>query len=317
MIDQDGTDAVPEPPAPEPPAPRPPRRRRKPPPDQPPPTVEPAERPAPEEPSMDIHKPKPVHNLREFLGEIAIIVTGVLIALTLEQVVEAWHWRHQVENAETALGKELSETIGQGDERIRVSACVDHRLDEIAAIVDGAAESGRLPPVGDIAMPPGRTWSSSVWASTLAGQTGEHLTADRRNAFSVIYGFEGMLSSTNSRELDIWTRLYSIVGPGRALQPEEAAELRRTVSEARSANQMMGLGAVRLDQLTAAWPIGLDEKLRATFVQPRDSYAICRPIGGVPEHYGTAPIAGAIERARASPIGHGHAGKAVTGATGK
>jgi hypothetical protein len=44
--------------------------------------------PAPEETQVEIHKPKPVHNWREFLGEIAVVVVGVLIALSAEQVVE-------------------------------------------------------------------------------------------------------------------------------------------------------------------------------------------------------------------------------------
>ena len=263
---------------------------------------------------MDIHKPKPVHNLREFLGEIAITVTGVLIALTLEQMVEAWHWHHQVENAEIALGKELSETVGQGGERIKVSACVDRRLDELAAIVDGAAVSGTLPAVGDIAMPPARTWSDGVWTSTLDGQTGEHLAIERRNAFSVTYGFENLLATTNARELDIWTRLYTMVGPGRSLLPAEAADLRRSISEARTANQVMGLAAVRVEQATGSFKVELDEKLMSAFVQPLASYAICKPIGAVPPHYGAAPIANAIKRAGEAPIGKGQTGRAVAGA---
>lgn len=43
--------------------------------------------PTPEEPPLDIHKPKPVHSWREFLPEIGVI--GVLMALTGEQLVEA------------------------------------------------------------------------------------------------------------------------------------------------------------------------------------------------------------------------------------
>ncbi len=30
---------------------------------------------------MHVHKPKPLHGLREFLSEIAVIVFGILIAL--------------------------------------------------------------------------------------------------------------------------------------------------------------------------------------------------------------------------------------------
>ena len=38
---------------------------------------------------MEIHKPNPIHNFREFLKEVGIIVLGVLIALGAEQTVEA------------------------------------------------------------------------------------------------------------------------------------------------------------------------------------------------------------------------------------
>jgi hypothetical protein len=33
-----------------------------------------------EEPLMEIHKPKPIHNWREFLKEVGIIVPGVCFA---------------------------------------------------------------------------------------------------------------------------------------------------------------------------------------------------------------------------------------------
>lgn len=36
--------------------------------------------------SMHFHMPKPMHGWREFLGEVGIIVFGVLIALSAEQV---------------------------------------------------------------------------------------------------------------------------------------------------------------------------------------------------------------------------------------
>jgi hypothetical protein len=283
----------------------------------PPPAAHPAspENPDAGDAALDIHKPKPVHNLREFLGEILVIVTGVLIALGLEQVVETWHWHHQVENAEQALGTELSETLGQANERIKVSTCVDKRLDELAALIDTASVAGKLPPVGDIAMPPARTWSAGVWQSTLDGQTSEHFPADVRNGYSVVYGFVTMLAENNARELDAWTRLYGIVGPGRALTPTEADSLRQTVSDARTRNQMMGLASVRAQQVISSLDIEDDKSFVASFDQPQASYAICQPIGKVPAHYGAAPIADAIARARGAPIGRGSAGKAVAGAS--
>jgi hypothetical protein len=42
---------------------------------------------------VEFHKPKPVHNWRELLTEIGVVVIGVCIALAAEQAVEWWHWR--------------------------------------------------------------------------------------------------------------------------------------------------------------------------------------------------------------------------------
>jgi hypothetical protein len=42
---------------------------------------------------MEFHKPKPIHNWREFLKEYAIIVLGVATALAAEQGVE---WLHLI-----------------------------------------------------------------------------------------------------------------------------------------------------------------------------------------------------------------------------
>jgi hypothetical protein len=44
---------------------------------------------------MHFHLPKPLHGWREFAGEVAIIVLGVLIALGAEQLVQAVHRQAQ------------------------------------------------------------------------------------------------------------------------------------------------------------------------------------------------------------------------------
>jgi hypothetical protein len=97
---------------------------------------------------LDIHKPKPVHSVKEFFSEIIVIVTGIAIALGGEQIVERIHWHHSVEEAVVGLGLELSDALGQGNQRVLISDCVDARLDYIAAILDDAGNSGKLPPPG-------------------------------------------------------------------------------------------------------------------------------------------------------------------------
>ena len=56
---------------------------------------------------LDVHPHQAVHTWRDFLVHIATIVIGLLIAISLEQTVEFFHHRHQVEEARKALGLEL------------------------------------------------------------------------------------------------------------------------------------------------------------------------------------------------------------------
>jgi hypothetical protein len=78
---------------------------------------------------MEIHKPKATHNWREFLTEIGTIVCGLLIALGLEQVVEALHAHHLIEQAEEAMRSEIIDADGpQAYVRLAVAPCLSHQL---------------------------------------------------------------------------------------------------------------------------------------------------------------------------------------------
>src|SRR5580704_11219366 len=82
-----------------------------------PPDTDPFQAPAPqadavkEEASMEIHKPKPIHNWREFLTEIGVVVLGVCIALAAEQAVEAIHWHNKVVEARGVIATELAGNV--------------------------------------------------------------------------------------------------------------------------------------------------------------------------------------------------------------
>lgn len=62
---------------------------------------------------MHIHLPKSLHGWREFLKEIGIIVLGVLIALTAEQLVVWAHDRHLAYQARTEIQSELRQDLQQ------------------------------------------------------------------------------------------------------------------------------------------------------------------------------------------------------------
>jgi len=75
---------------------------------------------------------------RKFLRDIGGIVLGVLIALTLGAIATEIGWLIDVHNAKQAIAEELGEILGQGRERVRLHACVERKLTDISAILDGA-----------------------------------------------------------------------------------------------------------------------------------------------------------------------------------
>jgi len=66
---------------------------------------------------MDIHKPKSIHNWREFLKEYAIIVLGVATALAAEQAVEWLRDRSKATEARASIREEIAHNLGWMDRR--------------------------------------------------------------------------------------------------------------------------------------------------------------------------------------------------------
>jgi hypothetical protein len=70
---------------------------------------------------MEIHKPKPVHSWKELLGEIGVIVIGIVIALSGEQLIEANHRAHQRADLRAALDRDAREAVTDANRTVRFS----------------------------------------------------------------------------------------------------------------------------------------------------------------------------------------------------
>ena len=185
---------------------------------------------------MDIHKPKAIHNWREFLKEIGTIVIGVSIALAGEQTVEYFHWRAQVAEARTSIASEMSSNITSAVRRMRAQNCIDHRLDTLAKILDEASLAGRLPPVGIIGAPPIRSYTRGAWDSIVASQTASHFPREEMIVLGRFYGLFQIIAETAKAETEVWSSLSTMTGPGRRLYTAAEAALRKTIAISRQYN---------------------------------------------------------------------------------
>lgn len=239
---------------------------------------------------------------RKFVREVGSVVLGVLIALGLGAVATEIGWKVEVYYARNAMQVELGELIGQGEERDNIHRCVEARLDQLSLIVDAAAKDGRLPPLGGIGVPPWRTWPRGIWASN--AETVAHLGRDLLDNYSSAYEFADAMAALGAREIDVWTRLHALVGPGRALDGEEAAELRRAIGEARMIDRMIVGNGLRLKQIVTAYDLGYDAGSAEPYgTRPIKDFPICDPIGkAVPATYGQAPFDTLIDTVKANPF---------------
>jgi hypothetical protein len=154
---------------------------------------------------MHFHLPKPLHGWREFAGEVAIIVLGVLIALGAEQAVETWHWRGQVNEFRHAVDDEVAANLATYQYRLSQGDCVTKRLADLQRWHDAAQGGTILPMTGEIGRPSIVTIKTTTWESR--GETMSHMPLDQRLNYAAIYnGFENV-RSVMLEERDVWLDL--------------------------------------------------------------------------------------------------------------
>src|SRR5206468_2691927 len=94
---------------------------------------------------MHFHLPKPLHGWRALVGEVGIIVIGVLIALGAEQAVEAWHWHNQAKDARNALHSEVGDdNLPQAYARLALAPCIDRKLTDLQSALDSHVDRAQF-----------------------------------------------------------------------------------------------------------------------------------------------------------------------------
>jgi len=207
-----------------------------------------ADVPLPEEPNMDIHKPKPWHNWREFLKELGTIALGVGIALAAEQTVEYFHWRAQVRDAREVIASEMARNISFAISRMRMQPCMERRLARLDRILDDAADRERLPPLGGVGLSIQSPWSNGAWESVVASQTATHFSREEMARLSLVYRRVERIEAWNREESEAWTLILSMDGPGRRLNDSYETELRKAIRLAAYLNGVISIGGARMIQ---------------------------------------------------------------------
>ncbi|WP_305095528.1 hypothetical protein [Croceibacterium aestuarii] len=148
------------------------------------------------------HPPKPIHGWRAFFGEIAVVVIGVLIALSAEELVSDYTWRHRVEQGEEALRQEAASAFAIMAEQVAVAPCIDAQIDALRAhLLNNTAFAQPVPLQRDsygtfVIRAPWRLLRDGAWQSLVSDGTVPHMSQWTQKNTAAFY-----TQQSNIREL--------------------------------------------------------------------------------------------------------------------
>ena len=194
---------------------------------------------------MHFHLPKPLHGWRALVGEVGIIVLGVIIALAFEQAAERIHWNQQVYAARAEIHREMAFDLAYFADRLRVAPCLDRDLAVAQQRIDTSAATGSTPsPVIGVDSP-GRLLLVGDYEAQQSAQNLVHFPADELSALGLWYDQARDLKRWDDKEDSIWTDLGLLAPPAAKLGPMDLALLRRDLATARQLEILTVLNAGR------------------------------------------------------------------------
>jgi hypothetical protein len=220
---------------------------------------------------MHLHLPKPLHGWRAFVGEVGIIVVGVLIALGAEQLVEAAHHKQEAAEADNSIRSELAFNLGRLESRTTIHSCVDRRIEEIQALLDGAADKPEITTPSWIGRPQSWAFASSQWQAESQAGRAALVNSHKLSAYAVMYARMQDLGDEMTLEQTDWARLRTLEHV-RRLDPAETFELNTTLQDARYRDWRLALVTSQL--FSMANSLGV----RATHNSTPASASVCLPI---------------------------------------
>ena len=230
---------------------------------------------------MHFHLPKPLHGWRALVGEIGIIVVGVLIALSAEQFVEFLHDRAQVRHGEEDLTDNFRRFVTYTTELDAYAPCVTARSAELRQLIDRSSGEHRLPNVGPIPQVEARPWQIDTYDAMVASQAITHVAHGQAILYSRIAMSAIDIYDDAKVEWSDWGILASLTGPSRPYGDAEEAQDRIVLARAVHQDALMRLIATNtLDRIKRTGLLNGATFHSATVEGRRMAaeMAMCRPI---------------------------------------
>ena len=237
---------------------------------------------------MHVHLPKPMHGWRAFLGEVGIIVLGVLIALGVEQIASAVRDRSNAADARASIHDEIENNLGILALRSSTEQCIQTRLREIAAFLDATSSGLKPRPLNWIGAPYDPLAGHTVFQSAQsAGKFFLLPDSEQQQIASLYVDFDDFNEAT-TREWYDWAQLRRLANSHAPLTATDIDRLRAAVQDARAADWFVRIDSTHSSDRARAYGIATVK----TFSDPYQMASVCLP--------SDMPYAAAVAKASAA-----------------
>jgi hypothetical protein len=225
---------------------------------------------------MHIHVPKPLHGWRAFMGEVGVIVLGVLIALTLEQLVETVHESKIAGEAREAVKAEVRENLWWLQRREQYEPCVRHRLAELNDLVARARRGASVPLVHYIGTLPHAKITSLRWEANSQAGRASLFSGDEQRVLGNMYYTTEQFREAQKEEEVVWAKMRFVQGLEQ-FAPLDVHDLSIFLAEARYQNWVLLLSIHRAHQWAKRMQLSAANPGSFEVANPRQSQ-ICQKL---------------------------------------
>lgn len=223
---------------------------------------------------MHFHLPKPIHGWRAFIGEVGVIVLGVLIALGAEQVADAVRWQYEVDQFRRAIQAEIATDQAAFQYRLRQGPCVQRRLAELQHWHDAAGAGKVLPLFGQIGRPSITSLNATVWDTR--GDVMAHMPLNERLNYAYIYNAYANVALTLDQEREAWRGLAGFNGV-RAATVDSLMRMSELLYRAQTTDKILRGNWQQAEDRAAKLGIRPDFGTSRPYIPPPDP-EFCKPL---------------------------------------
>jgi hypothetical protein len=197
---------------------------------------------------MRIRLPKPLHGWREFVGEVGIIVLGVLVALGAQQVAETINTHERIAQTRAALDAELSRDLAAFEWRFDYRPCVRSRVAELDRWAKGMAAGEGVKLKKEITPPIYFAINTTVWQAS--ENDAAQMPVETKLNYASMYAAFGSLDEVMRDEQDAWDAV-SGYEDSKDLTREELHSVRSAIIDFQSDDALLDVFQQRLHSQAA------------------------------------------------------------------